>query len=99
MTEDELPKCKLAEPGRYFCSHQRTLLSTVSTQSYPVALLQTRGDLPSLCDTGLVRLCNTMWTQLANNSRIRYAANSDVVTILCSGSNHVDVHLKGTGKI
>ena len=30
MTEDELPKCKLVDPGHYVCTHQRTLLSALS---------------------------------------------------------------------
>jgi hypothetical protein len=93
MTEEELPKCKLAEPGCYLYTHQRTLLSTVTTVSCPVTLLQTRDDLPSLCDTGLVKLCNTVWRKIANKSLIRYAAHPEVVTTLCSGNNRVDVHM------
>ena len=70
MTEDELPKCKSAESDHYVCTHQRTLLSTSSTESCAVTLLQKRDNLPSVCNTRLVRLVNTVWTQLTNNSWI-----------------------------
>jgi hypothetical protein len=99
MTDVELPKCKLAEPGYHVCSYQRTLLSTFTTESCAVTLLQRRDSLPSVCDTRLVRLSNTVWTQLANNSWIFYAPHPDVMTILCPNNRPVDVHLKGIGKL
>jgi hypothetical protein len=46
MTDGELSKCKLAEPSRYVCKHPRTLLSTVTTDSCAVTLLQKRYSLP-----------------------------------------------------
>jgi hypothetical protein len=70
MTEDKLLECKLAGPDRYVCTHQRTLLSTNATESCAVTLLQKRDNLPSTCNTRLVRLVNTVWTQLTNNSWI-----------------------------
>jgi hypothetical protein len=70
MTGDELLKCKSAEPDRYVCTDQRTLLSTSATESCAVTLLQKRDNLPSVCSTRLVRLVNTVWTQLPNNSWI-----------------------------
>jgi hypothetical protein len=73
MTEDELLQCKLADPGHYVCTHQRTLLSTLTTESCAVTILQRKDNLPSLCDTRLVRLSNTVWTQLTNNSWIYFA--------------------------
>jgi len=62
MMEDELPKCKLAEPGNYVCTHQRTLLSTLTTESCAVTMLQRRDSLPSVCDTRLVRLKHSVDT-------------------------------------
>jgi len=38
-TEDELLNCKLAEPCHYVCTHQRTLLSTLTTESCAVTML------------------------------------------------------------
>jgi len=99
MTNDELSKCKLAGPGRYMCTHQRTLSSAVTTESYAVTLLHRRNSLPPVCDTRLIRLSNTLWTQLSNNSWIFHAPYPDVITILCYDSSSVDVHLKGIGKL
>ena len=99
MTENKLPKCKLVEPGHYVCTHQHTLLSTRTTESCTVTVLQKRDSLPSVCDTRLVRLCNTVWTQLANNSWIYFAPHPDIMTILCYDKNPADIHLKGVGKL
>jgi len=62
--EDELAKCKLAEPGRYLCTHQRTVLYTVGTEC-TVALLHNRNSLPPVCETRLIRMvtlcgCNSL---------------------------------------
>ena len=73
MTEDELPKCKLAEPGHYMCTQQRTPLSTLTTDSCAVTMLQRKNSLPSVYDTSLVRLSTTVWTQLTNNLWIYFA--------------------------
>ena len=67
MTDDELSECNMAEPGRYACTHQLTLLSTVTTESCAVILLHKRDSLPPVCDTVLIRLSNTVWTQFSNN--------------------------------
>jgi len=73
MTEDELPKCQLAEPGHYVCTHQHTLSSTLTTDSCAMTMLQKKNSLPSLCNTRFVRLSNTVWTQFTNNSWIYFA--------------------------
>ena len=73
MSENELSKCKLAEPGYYVCTHEHTLLSTLTTESCAVTMFQRKNSLPSVCDTRLVRLSNTVWTQLTNNSWIYFA--------------------------
>ena len=99
MSEDELPKCKLAELGYYVCTHQCMLLSTLTTESCAVTMLQRKNSLPPVCDTRLVRLSNTVWTQLTNNSWIYFAPHPDIMTILCHNNNPVDVRLKGVGKL
>jgi len=99
MTEDESPKCKLAEPRHYVCTHQRTRLSTLTTDSCAVTMLQRKNSLPSVCDTRLVRQSNTVWTQLTNNSWIYFAPHPHIMTILCHNNNAVDIHLKGVGKL
>jgi len=48
MQEGELDKCKLAGPDHNVCTHQRTLLSTVATDSCAVALHHKRQASPSV---------------------------------------------------
>ena len=62
MTDDELSRCKWAEPGRYMCTHQRTLLSTVTKESCAVTLLHKGDSISSMCDTRLIRLQHSVDT-------------------------------------
>jgi len=64
------------------CKYQRTLLSAAFVESCTVMMLQKREALPSVCDTRLVKLSHTAWSQLANNTRIYFAPRSDTITVL-----------------
>jgi len=83
----------------YVCAHQRTLLSTLTTDLCAVTMLQRKNSLPSVCDNRLVRFSNAVWTQLTNNSWIYFAPHPDIMTMLCDNNNPVDVCLKGVGKL
>ena len=99
MKESELAQCKVIEAGQYVCKQQRTLLSTANVKSCAVLMLQKRETLLLECDTRLVRLSRTVWTQLRNNTWIYFAPILDTITILCNNENPVDVSLKGIGKL
>ena len=62
MTDDELAKGKSVASGRYVSTHQRTLLSTVNTESCAVTLLHKRDNFSPMRDIRLIRLSNTVWT-------------------------------------
>ena len=62
MADYLISRCKWAESGRYLCTQQRTLLSTVATESCAVTLFHKRDSISSMCDTRLIRLSNTVWT-------------------------------------
>jgi len=98
MTEDELAHCKVLETDQYVCKHKRALLSTAAVESRAVLMLQKRETLLSVCDTRLVRLSHTVWTQLAN-TWIYFAPHSGTITVLCHDENPIDVSLKGVGKL
>ena len=68
LTEEELSKFKVAEPCHYVCTHQRTLLSTLTAESCAVTMLQKKNSLPSVCGNRLTNLSYTVWTQLTDNS-------------------------------
>ena len=99
MRESELARCKVLEAGHYVCMQQRTLLSTTTGDSCAVLMLQKKGTLPMECDTRLVRLSRTVWTQLTDNTWIYFAPQPDTITILCPNVNPVDVNFKGMGKL
>ena len=81
------------------CTQQHTVLSTNTGESCAVLMLQRKETLPIECDTRLVRLSRTMWTQLRDNTWIYFAPQPDTVTILCQNENPVDVNFKGVGKL
>jgi len=62
-------------------------------------MLQRKETLPVECDTRLVRLSRTVWTQLTHNTWIYFAPRPDTVTILCQNENPMDATLKGAGKL
>ena len=99
MRESELAQCKVLEVDQYVCSRQRTLLSTATGESCAVLMSQKKETLPVVCDTRLVRLSRTVWTQLTHNTWIYFAPRSDVVTILCQNENPVHVTFRGVGKL
>jgi hypothetical protein len=99
MKENELTQCKVMEAGQYVCKQQHTLLSTATVKSCAVVILQKREALPLECDTSLVKLSHTVWTQLRNNTLIYLAPVSDTMTILCNNEHLVDVSTKGKGTL
>ena len=62
-------------------------------------MLQKKVTLPAVCDTRLVRLSRTLWTQLTHNIWIYFAPRSDVITLLCQNGNPVDVTFRGVGEL
>ena len=99
MKENVLAQWKLLEPGQNMCKYQRTLLSAAFVESCTVMMLQKREALPSVCDTRLVKLSHTAWSQLANNTRIYFAPRSDTITVLWHDDDPVVVSLKGISKL
>jgi hypothetical protein len=99
MRESELSQCQVLEAGQYVCMGQRTLLPTATERSCAVLMLQRKEILPVECDTRLVRLSRTVWTQLTHNTWIYFAPLPDTLTLLCQDENPVDVTFKGLGKL
>jgi hypothetical protein len=63
-------------------------------------LLQTRIEIPKICDTRIVQLTHTIWTQLEQrNEWIYFIPLSDSITILCPDKNLIDITLTGNGKL
>jgi hypothetical protein len=62
--------------------------------------LQPRLNIPKVCDTRVIKIVNTIWTQLEKgNEWIYFIPSSDSITILCPEKEPVDIVLRGTGKI
>ena len=99
MQDSELTHCKPTELDKFVCTHQRTLLSTSAMESCALSLFLKRDTPSPVCDTRVVKLTNTVWTQLSNNAWIFYAPQPDVITLLCQDARSVDISLTGIGRL
>jgi hypothetical protein len=65
-----------------------------------VKLLQPRITIPQICDTRIVHISHSIWTQLEKrNEWIYFIPSSDSVTIVCPNKEPVEVVLRYTGKL
>ena len=71
--------------------HSNALCYPLLPENRAVLMLQRKERLPVECDTRLVRLSHTVWTQLTRNTWIYFAPRPDTVTILCQNENPTDV--------
>jgi hypothetical protein len=99
MNEENLSKCKSTDSQTRICKQTRPLLSSHFQETCVVKLLQTRREIPKNCDTRLVQIRNTMWTQLDNNAWLYFAPTAESVTVLCSKHDPIDFTLTGVGKL
>jgi hypothetical protein len=81
------------------CKQQHPLLSSHLQETCAVKLVQPRLELPKNCETRLVQVKNTIWTQLDNNEWLYFAPDAESVTILCNDKNPLDVIIIGVSKI
>jgi hypothetical protein len=97
---EELRRCKTVEPNKYICKQTQPLFNSHMQESCAVKLLQPRVSIPKICDTRIVQLTHTIWTQLEKrNEWIYFIPSSDSITILCPEKEPIDVLLTGTGKL
>jgi hypothetical protein len=99
MKAEELNACKQLNARSYICKQKHPLLSSHLQESCEVKLLQRRRDVPKSCDTRLVQIRDTIWTQLDNNEWIYFAPSTESVTIICTGKEPIEVTLTGIGKL
>jgi hypothetical protein len=81
------------------CKQQHPLSSSHLQESCAVKLLQPRTEIPKNCDTRLVQVKNTIWTQLVKNEWLYFVPVAESVTILCKNKDPLDVMLTGVGKL
>ncbi|PNF24653.1 hypothetical protein B7P43_G18128, partial [Cryptotermes secundus] len=99
-SREELDKCKLMKARSFVCKQNQPLLNSHLRESCVVKLLQPRRTIPQSCDTRVVCITHTVWTQLERrNEWIYFIPSSDSVTIVCPNKEPVEVLLTHTGKL
>jgi hypothetical protein len=99
MKTEELINCKNLDSRTYICKQKQPLLSSHLQESCAVKLLQHRKEIPKSCDTRLMQVRNTIWTQLDNNERIYFVPTTDSVTVICTEKETSEITLTGIGKL
>ncbi|PNF43656.1 hypothetical protein B7P43_G18122 [Cryptotermes secundus] len=95
-----LRRCKSLEPRKYICKQIQPLLNSHMQETCAIKLLQPRLNIPKVCDTRVVQLTHTIWTQLENrNEWIYFIPMRDSITILCPNKEPLDVVLTSTEKL
>lgn len=97
--EIDLKLCKVINTETYICRQRHPLLSSHLLESCAVKMLQLRRTIPKSCETRVVQLPNTVWTELRNNVWIYFAPHTDTMTILCKDGEPIDIALEGVGKL
>jgi hypothetical protein len=99
ISNEELKDCKIIDFQSRICKQDRPLLSSHLQETCVVKLLQPMRGIPNNCDTRLVQIKKTIWTQLDNNAWIYFAPSEESVTILCTDNAPVNVAVTGIGKL
>jgi hypothetical protein len=99
ISNAEINNCKSIDGKTKICKQQHPLLSSHLQETCALKLLQPRLKLPKNCETRLVQVKNTIWTQLDNNEWLYFAPDAESVTILCNDKNLLDVTIAVVGKI
>ena len=98
-TERELDKCKKLLKQKYVCKQSKPFLSSLVQEECAVLLLQVRRSIPNSCEVSVVKLTNTVWTQVSDNEWVYYVPGKESITVLCADRDPVDVPLRGAGKL
>ena len=64
-----------------------------------VKMIETIRTIPDSCSQRIVDLNHTLWKQLDSNEWLFVAPTMDVLTVLCSKHEPMDVKLLGTGRL
>jgi hypothetical protein len=99
MSDTEFNNCKNIDGQTEICKQRHPLVSSHLQESCAVKLLQTRIDIPKHCDTRLVQVKNTIWTQLDNNEWPYFAPVIDSITVLCNDKDLIEFTITGVGKM
>jgi hypothetical protein len=99
ISNTEFNNCKNIDGQTKICKQKRSLLSSHLQELHAVKLLQQRLEFLKNCDTRLIQVKSTIWTQLDNNEWLYFAPVAESVTVLCNDRNPLDMTLTGVGKI
>jgi hypothetical protein len=99
ISNEELKDCKVIDSQSRICRQDRPLLSSHLHEACVVKFLQPQKEIPKNCDTRLVQIRKTIWTQHDNNAWIYFRPVTESVTIMCTNHGPEDITLTGVGKL
>jgi hypothetical protein len=96
---DEIHECKTINKVLKICKQTQPVQLTHLDQVCEAQMIEPIRSIPASCSQRIVDLKHTLRTQLDGNEWLFVTPTSDVLTVLCSKHEPMDVILLGTGKL
>jgi hypothetical protein len=96
---DEIHECKAINKVLKINKQTQPVQLTHLDEVCEAQIIEPIRSIPASCSQRIVDLNHTLWTQLDGNEWLFVASTSDVLTVLCSKHEPMDVKLLGTGKL
>lgn len=71
------------------CKQNKPFLSSLVQEECAVQLLQVRRSIPQSCEVSVVKLTNTVWTQVSDNEWVYYVPGRESMTVLCADQDPI----------
>ena len=99
MKVNEVHECKIVNEKLRGCKQSQPLQLANLNEVCESQMIEPIRTLPASCSKKTVDLNHTLWKQINGNELLFIAPVPDVLTVLCSKHEPMDVKLSGTGKL
>jgi len=96
---DEIHECTTISKDLKICKQTPPVELTHLDEVCEAQMIEPIRSIPASCSQRIVELNHTLWTQLDVNGWLFVTTTSDVLTVLCSKHEPMDIKLLGTGKL
>jgi len=99
MKVNEVHECKIVNEELRVCKQSQPLQLANLNEVCESQMIEPIRTIPASCSKRIVDLNHTLWKQINGNELLFVAPVPDVLTVLCSKHEPMDVKLSGTGKL
>jgi hypothetical protein len=99
MKVNEVHECKIVNEELRVCKQSQPLQLANLNEVCESQMIEPIRIIPASCPKRIVDLNHTVWKQMNGNELLFVAPVPDVLTVLCSKHEPINVKLSGTGKL